>query len=751
MSMQGGRAKDPRGFAHGAIFLLYALWFVLAWADFAAAAEPEFPVATADYFAAMDGGMRLDAQEIRGRDTWLLWTAGDEAFWDFLASQSSGAFDLLKVLDSRNRATRFSYYGVMNEPGFRQADRPDQFGLWLDAPDGTADPAFSPNYTESFPRDAFVRTYGRASGIVGLRIFLNPNFDAAARKKWDVQRFYADPSYYGDPSLVRPYRVGMACAFCHVGPHPLHPPADPEQPGWQNLSSIIGAQYLKPGRIFMLPHQEGSFFFQVVNSMPPGTVDTSALATDNINNPRTMNAIYSLGTRLKIAATETLAGGNLDLPGTQPAMPVPHVLKDGADSIGAIGALARVYVSIGEFHQEWLKHFNLLIGGEPQTPFSIAVARRKSPYFRATLDRLADTAAFLIAAGKPQPLAQAPGGAQYLRDSETVVVQGGKVFAENCAGCHVSYNKMPQPPPGIGRDTPAWDAWLRTDDFKSKMAALVGRADFLDDNFLSTDRRYPVTKIGTNACSPLASNALAGHVWDNFSSETYKKLPSVGAIEVQNPVNGATSDFDMPGGGRGYVRVPSLISIWASAPYLQNNSVGTFTGDPSVAGRMAAFEDGMEKMLWPGRRLGPASVYRTTETSWLILSRRYLPATLFPMLERNGVLSGDGQTLSFGPIPKGTPVNLLANIAMTPDNSGLAARSAHYAKLVSLLIKFNEIQKARSKKVPDPQPTGAMNAIVPDLLALSTCPDFIADRGHPFGTRLADGDKRALIAFLKRL
>ena len=303
----------------------------VAGAQSAATAEPEFPLAAVDYFAAMDDGIRLDAQQVRGRNTWLMWTGGDEAFWDLLASRSFGAFDLLKVLDSRNRATRFSYYGLMNEPGFKQADAADQYGLWLDAPDGTRDPSYSASYDEAFPKDAFLRTYGRASGIVGLRVFPNPDFDAAARRRWDPQRYYDDPAYYGDPKLVRPYRVGMACGFCHVGPHPLHPPADPEHPGWDNLSSNIGDQYLKAGRIFVLPHQEDNFLFQVVNSMPPGTVDTSALATDNINNPRTMNAIYQVGARLQIAAAESLSGGNLDMPGTQKTMPVPHVLKDGAD------------------------------------------------------------------------------------------------------------------------------------------------------------------------------------------------------------------------------------------------------------------------------------------------------------------------------------------------------------------------------------------------------------------------------------
>jgi hypothetical protein len=40
---------------------------------------------------------------------------------------------------------------------------------------------------------------------------------------------------------------------------------------------------------------------------------------------------------------------------------------------------------------------------------------------------------------------------------------------------------------------------------------------------------------------------------------------------------------------------------------------------------------------------------------------------------------------------------------------------------------------------------------VPDLLKLRKCPDFVTDGGYLFGTGLADDDKRALIAYLKRL
>ena len=53
------------------------------------------------------------------------------------------------------------------------------------------------------------------------------------------------------------------------------------------------------------------------------------------------------------------------------------MLKDGADSVGALGALNRVYLNIGTFSEEWLLHFNPLVGGKPITPIPIADARQQ--------------------------------------------------------------------------------------------------------------------------------------------------------------------------------------------------------------------------------------------------------------------------------------------------------------------------------------------------------------------------------------
>src|SRR5262249_34249199 len=87
--------------------------------------------------------------------------------------------------------------------------------------------------------------YGLSSGVIGLRLFPHPTLDTAARKKWDARRYYNDPDYYSDPKLVRPFRVGMSCAFCHASFHPLDPPRDLTDPGWENISGNIGAQYLR--------------------------------------------------------------------------------------------------------------------------------------------------------------------------------------------------------------------------------------------------------------------------------------------------------------------------------------------------------------------------------------------------------------------------------------------------------------------------------------------------------------------------
>lgn len=168
------------------------------------------------------------------------------------------------------------------------------------------------------------------------------------------------------------------------------------------------------------------------------------------------------------------------------------------------------------------------------------------------------------------------------------------------------------------------------------MRQIVQADDFLKDNYLSTELRVPVTLLQTNACSPLATNALKGNIWDNFSSKTYKDLPSVGSITVHNPFTGEPWQYKMPAGGRGYTRPASLISVWSTAPLLLNNSLGKFNPSPSVAARMESFDNSIQQLLWPEKRekdkvLGdkvPGVIDRTTARSYLRVPTGYLPDTL---------------------------------------------------------------------------------------------------------------------------
>src|SRR5262249_16829154 len=155
----------------------------------------------------------------------------------------------------------------------------------------------------------------------------------------------------------------------------------------------------------------------------------------------------------------------------------------------------------------------------------------------------------------------------------------------------------------------------------------------------------------------LATNAIRDNIWDNFSSETYKQLPSVGSIKYYNPYTGEEKDYPMPGGGRGFTRPASLVSLWSTAPFLLNNTVGTFEPHPSVDGRMKSFNDSIEQMLWPekrkkdpvlGDRLAGSFIDRTTTRSYLRVAVGYLPDPLqklqgpldrwFPRIFGNGYL-----------------------------------------------------------------------------------------------------------------
>ena len=623
--------------------------------------------------------------------------------------------------------------------------------------------------------------YGKSSGVIGLRLFPNPNFDEKAKAKWDGKRYYDDPGYYNNPLLVRPYRVGMSCAFCHASFHPLNPPASVAEPRWENISGNIGAQYLRIRAVFGNLLNKENFAYQLLDSQPPGTTDTSLIPSDNLNNPNAMNAIFNLPQRVVrsfVNPSETLRGASL----TQPAVwghptevssdavndtfvwqrdaasgafqyrgreadkvpkalwevfeknglldrvkgsndvdkprYVPRVLFDGADSIGAWGALARVFLNIGCFWEQWNHLHNPLVGFQQQSPFRIQDLTDHSVYWEATQERIAPLRDYFLKITPPMPLLAAKGAeakadpiditklkdifdiqnvdslpgataantgkrdfAKYVsierakRIDLSQLKRGRKVFANNCIVCHSSVQPENDPSLPSGDELSSrrkalfnkwaeageyWDhdpgRWLEDDAYKKWAESVVESPAFWTSNFLSTDYRLPVTLVGTNPARSLGTNGLQGHMWSDFTSQSYKNLPSVGSIKYFNPYLGDhgeettfTPRHKTPegspegGGGVGFYRPASLISVWATAPLLHNNSVGLFNNDPSVDGRLTVFDDAIRKLLWPAKRAESSSyneatperlkqdhglIWRTTQVTYLTLPAKYAP-TIF--------------------------------------------------------------------------------------------------------------------------
>ncbi|WP_094411224.1 hypothetical protein [Rhodopirellula sp. MGV] len=765
--------------------------------------------------------VELNESEMVGRNTWMAWCAGNEGFWDWLATDSLGFIDLVKLIDTRQRNLRFRETGLINEPEMDRRGEPSEFGIWLDTPqdprirqwrskylsktfqqisegrhksqiglsrrvangdysgellykgdpqeyEGRRGYEYPSEYCEELDESeaAFLNSkipppdmYGISSGVIGLRLFPNPFFDSQAKANWDSERFYNDKSYYSDPKLVRPFRVGMSCAFCHTSFHPLRPPSDENYPQWKNLSGNIGAQYLSMRATVGAQLTPDQFVYHLLESQPRGTIDTSLIASDSINNPNTMNAVFGLKQRAYLSLfnpKEKISKASAQLPslwgapdqvstgGAADAIPeeivddlkqaglydrvkqsnenprhVPRILLDGSDSIGTFGALARVYLNIGTYWEQWNQLHQVVIGFESQKPFKLNDCDTNSVYWNATKQRVPGLRDYFLKITPTMPLLSTPNasnrmiavdhekakrdassnhlpvGKQYEKERALHVdlsqlERGRQVFAKNCIVCHSSI----QPESMkflLGEDAPEGDfdelirerervrlsaetsgefwehdpaQWFENEQYARWASAVVDVSAFWSENYLSTDYRIPISLVGTNSSRAMGTNGLTSRMWEDFASESYRMLPSPGAISFFNPYAGESGEYQtfMPrhktskgtpsgGGGTGFYRVPSLMSIWATAPFLHNNSLGLFNNDPSVNGRLEAFDDGIRKLLWPERRLKSSSyngateerlrrdhglIWRTTQETYLAIDAKRVPyfARRLPWIDR---------------------------------------------------------------------------------------------------------------------
>lgn len=774
------------------------------------------------------GETGLNASERAGREIWYKATAGNSRFHTYTFQQRVGVLiDWYRVLNTEERGDRFKAWGIINDPGCcvpgsdgcPAKSKEETFGFdWCpgDAQllsyvgrEGYRDPACDYKDAVASTDDLHNRggkdqrqsscdlAFGTSTGALGIRKFPNPRFN---RDRWlqvngSAATWKGFGTHLADGSVEPPFLIGLSCGSCHIAFDPLNPPADPAHPQWENLKGAVGNQYTRISEVLASGMAPSTLEFQVFAHARPGTSDTSAVPTDQINNPGTINAIINTHRRPTFAnevvdkwrkVTECPAGSDETAcwcePGrdgkcwqrsTRTEAAVHHILKGGEDSIGPLEAIQRVYFNIGSCAEQcWVNHLTDLRQIDPQqrnfgqTPFDIGQCRRDCPNMRAVEDRLQNILDFLSSAEtnatdlqvarenelkKKNPAARY-GMPEFTADLERefgkgAVTRGRDVFAQNCARCHSSISEK-EGGPFANRDFRAIDAktGLRADWMGNEQATLV-------------------SEVGTFRCRALHSNHMAGHVWQEYGSETLRsRAPDPNVRE--------------PGdGGRGSYRNISLLSLWAHAPFLHNNAMGPelcgkpanaaneffrtpfvdasgallksppacWSYDPSVAGRFALYKASMNELLNPDQR-----VPKITKFS-------------------------DDVQISFGPrlwdgkdekvlglaltIPAGTNAGALGNFQHKRFVGDLVQSKLHPDQLQARLDQqlgakrggevLQALHEIREEVIRDPGKMVDEIRKRPYLLEVyGSCTATVENEGHRFGEGLSAADKKALTAFL---
>lgn len=785
----------------------------------------------------------LSASERVGREIWYKATAGDARFHAYTLPQRIGVYiDWYRVLNAKERDDRFRAWGLMNDPGCCTPGSPgcpaktleetygfdwcpgDEQLLKFVGREGYRDPACDltdaplaaddPHGPKDQRQSSCDLAFGTSSGALGFRKFPNPRFDAEAWKKlngslaswegWRQRLPRQSPagkiSQVGDDSIEPPFLFGQACGACHIAFDPLNPPKDSAHPRWENIKGVQGNQYLRISEIFGSGLPTNTLEYQVFLHARPGTTDTSAIPTDQINNPGTMNAIINFKQRPTFANEQVVKWRKATAcakdapesacwcePGrehkcwerSEKTETVHHILKGGEDSIGIHEAVQRVYFNIGSCAEStWVNHLTDMRQLDPQarnfgqTPFDIGQARRDCPNMRAIEDRLPNIVGFLLsketdatdlAVARENERKQKNPNARYgehelVADLEKefgkgAVTRGQQVFAAICARCHSSI------PEAVGGP-------FKNRDFRAIDPKTGLRADWM-----GSDVAIKVTEVGTYRCRALHSNHMTGHVYQEYGSETLRSRPSDPNVRED------------ASGGRGYYRAISLLSLWAHAPFMHNNAVGPeicghpadkanefdrpryvdvngqllppgkqpacWTYDPSVDGRFKLYKESMRELLNPETRGTKVTVFNEDVT-----------IDLGPKL-----WDGDGERELVGlsvTIPAGTKAGGLGNFLHKRFIDDLVAARLHPADLEARLVKQLGEQEGkevaallrRTSEEVLKNPTKLVDIVKRERKLIdiySTCTDTVENGGHTFGQDLPAADKKALTAFLATL
>jgi hypothetical protein len=792
------------------------------------------------------GEAGLTPSERAGREIWYKATAGNGRFHTYVFQQRLGVLiDWYRVLNAKERDDRFAAWGLINDPGccapgsegcpaksleetygFDWCPGDEQL-LQFVGKEGYRDPACDyqdapvdesdPHHKASDQRQSSCDlAFGTSTVALGLRKFPNPRFDKARWEKlngglasWEGynKRLSSDPARTGsrvsrlsDGSVEPPFMIGMACGACHIAFDPLKPPADPVHPQWENIKGAIGNQYTRISEIMIGGMPYASLEYQVFAHSRPGTTDTSAVPTDQVNNAGTMNAIINILQRPtfpneQIVKWRKTSACGKDEPETtcwcEPgregkcwqkslkAETVHHILKGGEDSIGAQEAIQRVYFNIGSCAEQcWVNHLTDLRQLDPQsrnfgqTPFDIGQCRRDCKNFRAIEDRLPNILAFLLSketyatdlqVARENERKHADPSTTYGRDELVAdlekqfgagaVARGREVFADTCARCHSSI------PESVGGP------------FKNRDFHAIDPKTGLRADWMGNDQATLVSEVGTYRCRALHSNHMSGRIWQEYGSETLRsKAPDP---NLKEPADG----------GRSYYRNISLLSVWAHAPLMHNNAVGPeicgkpanrendfyhspyvdqvtkqpltdapacWQYDPSVEGRFKLFVASMDELLTPEEKRIP----KITKFAMDV-----------PMPFELRVVEDGAEKQLFGVtvvIPKGTTSSALGNFQHKAFTTDLVLAALHPDELQTKLVKrlgekdgkemAAQLRGFGTAMIKDPAKLVESVRKYPKILeAYSSCLAGVENYGHRFGTDLPDADKRALIAFLATL
>lgn len=790
-----------------------------------------------------EGEADLSASAKAGREIWYRATAGNARFHTYVFQQRMATFiDWGRVLRSDRRDQRFRTWGLINDPDCCKPGMPgcpaqsedETYGFdycpgdedllkyvgkagyrdpacdFQDAPADTSDPHHARKDQRQSSCDL---EFGTSTGALGFRKFPNPRFDAAKWKalnggklgswegyarKLSERADLSDSrvSHLMDGSIEPPFLIGTSCGSCHIAFDPLNPPKDPEHPEWHNIKGLVGNQYSRISEIMVSGMPTDSLNWQVFAHARPGTSDTSAIPTDQINNAGTINAIINTSQRptfanedilkwRKVAACDKAEVDN-DTCWCEPGRDnkcwrrsrakesVHHILKGGEDSIGALEAIQRVYFNIGSCAEAcWVNHLTEIYQFDPQqrnygqTPFNIGQCRRDCPNFRAIEDRLPNILAFFTSSeGNATDLHVARANEAKTKDAKAkygfddlieeldkefgkgAVTRGQKVFAETCARCHSS---VPESTGGA----------FANRDFRK-----VASNGTLREDWMGSDASTPVTEVDTYHCRALHSNHAAGHVWQEYASETMRARTQVPGLSEPSE------------GGRGYYRNISLLSAWAHAPFLHNNAMGPelcgyggtgannefdfyrspyvdannapLAGDkqpgcwaynPSVDGRFRLYVESMRELLSPDKRM--TKVKKLDQDIVLDLGPK--------------VFDGEDEEKLFGftlRVPAGTAAGALGNFQYKKFVVDLVLAKLDRKTLESRHGKAMATELAAVADEIIAKPDELVNTIKkrPALLKFySTCLDVVENKGHRFGQDLSEADKNALIAFIATL